>query len=131
MIEFSVKTSKKEEIVDITKKIEERIKHVKSGIATIFTQHSTAAIIINENWDPELRLDILEALDKLIPQGIWRHDKRDNNAAAHIKATILGPSETVPVKDGKLLLGRWQSLALVELDGPRERSIIIAIQLCT
>ncbi len=127
MIELSIKTSKREEIIDITKLVEEKLAG-KSGLATIFTQHSTAAIIINENYDLNLRRDILEALDKLIPQGIWRHDKIDNNAAAHIKATILGPSETVPVKNGKLQLGRWQSLALVELDGPRNRKTVVSIK---
>lgn len=126
MIEISVKTNKKEEIIIIDKLIQERLKG-KTGIATIFLQHSSAAIIINENWDPDLRQDILEALSKLIPAGKWKHDKRDNNAAAHIKATILGSSVHVPVKDGKLLLGRWQSIALVELDGPRIRNIIISI----
>jgi secondary thiamine-phosphate synthase enzyme len=72
--------------------------------------------------------DILDALSGLIPGGKWRHDRIDENAAAHIKATILGPSETVPVRSGRLRLGTWQSIMLVELDGPRERTVIVEVR---
>jgi secondary thiamine-phosphate synthase enzyme len=64
----------------------------------------------------------------MVPEGAWRHDRIDNNAAAHIKATILGPSETVPVQEGRLRLGTWQSLMLVEFDGPRDRSVIVEVR---
>ncbi len=126
--EITIKTNKKYEIVDITNEIEDIVKDVKEGNVTIYVPHATAAIIINENYDPNVRSDILNALSKLIPEGIWEHDKIDNNGAAHIKAAILGPSETVPIKNGKLLLGTWQSIALVELDGPRSRKIIVSVR---
>jgi secondary thiamine-phosphate synthase enzyme len=70
-------------------------------------------------------VDVLDLLDRLIPAGVWRHDKVDGNAASHIQATILGPSETIPVRGGKLLLGTWQAVMLVELDGPRDRRIVV------
>ena len=126
--EITIKTNKKYEIVDITNEIEDIVKDVKEGNVTIYVPHATAAIVINENYDPNVRSDILNALSKLIPEGIWEHDKIDNNGAAHIKAAILGPSETVPIKNGKLLLGTWQSIALVELDGPRSRKIIVSVR---
>ena len=126
-MQFTIKTTKQEEVIDITSKVEECIK-VKEGIALVYTPHATASIIINENYDPNICLDILEALSNLIPQGKWKHDKIDNNGAAHIKAAILGPSESIPIKDGKLQLGQWQSIMLVELDGPRERTIIVKVK---
>jgi len=126
--QIDLSTSKRQEMIDITEKINLIIKNskIKQGICNVFTAHATAAIIINENYDPNICLDLLDALNKLIPKGIWRHDKIDGNADAHIKSAILGPSETIPVKDGQLDLGRWQSVMLVELDGPRSsRKIIV------
>lgn len=123
-------TSKKQELVDITDKVNNIIKRskIRNGICSAFTAHATAAIIINENYDPNICLDLLDALNKLIPSGVWRHDRIDGNADAHIKSAILGPSETIPIKNGQLDLGRWQSLMFVELDGPRSnRKIIVTI----
>ena len=94
---------------------------VKQGICNVFALHATAAIIINENYDPNISLDFLDALNKAIPEKAgYRHDRVDGNAASHIKAAILGPGENIPIKDGKLYLGTWQSVMLVELDGPRK-----------
>lgn len=125
--EFSFSTSKKQEIVDINDKVKEILNkfNVKEGICTIFCKHATAAIIINENYDPNICLDLLDALNDLIPSGKWRHDRVDGNADAHIKAAILGPHETIPIKDGELQLGQWQSLMFVELDGPRNNRIVV------
>ena len=123
-------TSKKQELIDITGKVNSIIKNskVKGGLCNVFAAHATAAIIINENYDPNICLDLLDALAKLIPFGIWRHDRIDGNADAHIKSAILGASETMPIKNGKLELGRWQSIMLAELDGPRnDRRIIVTI----
>lgn len=122
-----IKTTKKYEAIDITDKVREKIKQseVKDGVCLLFAVHATAAIVINESWDPEIGEDLLEALSKLIPEGKWRHDRVDNNAAAHIKAAILGPSETILVKNGELVLGRWQNIFFVELDGPRERREVL------
>jgi len=125
--EINIKTNKKQEIVDITSKVSEIVRDVKEGNVLVYVPHATAAVIINENYDPNICDDLLEALDKIIPSECWRHDKVDNNGAAHIKAAILGPSENVIVKDGKLMLGTWQSLMLVDLDGPRNRKVFVKV----
>jgi secondary thiamine-phosphate synthase enzyme len=128
--EFVVHTQRVLEMVDITRPVTDAVRQsgVADGICLVYVPHATAAVVINENADPNVCEDILEALGRLIPEGRWRHDRIDNNAAAHIKATILGPSETVPVRGGRLRLGTWQSLMLVELDGPRDRSVIVEVR---
>jgi secondary thiamine-phosphate synthase enzyme len=128
-MEFTVSTTKKQELVDITHKIKEIVdgSGVSDGLCNVYVPHATAAIMINENADPNITLDIIDALDKLVPQGKWRHDAIDNNAAAHIKAAVCGPSETIPVKDGKLQLGTWQDIFLCCFDGPRKRRVVVTI----
>lgn len=130
MAEFTVRTRATQEMVDITGRVAELVKAtgVEDGICVIYVPHATAAVVINENADPNVCADILDALAGLVPEGRWRHDRIDNNAAAHIKATILGPSQAVPVQRGRLRLGTWQSLMLVELDGPRDRSVIVEVR---
>ena len=128
--EFSFSTSKEQELIDINGKVQEIVNKskIEEGICTVFCKHATAAIIINENYDPNVCLDIIDALNRLIPAGKWLHDKVDGNADAHIKAAILGPHETVPIKSGELQLGQWQSLMFVELDGPRSnRTVVVQI----
>lgn len=139
-IKFS--TTKKFEVVDITEEVVK--KFVKSGgWCLVYTPHATAAIVVNESWDPNIGNDLLKALDKIVPlhgyledrsQGRvdkgglapygWKHDRIDGNAAAHIKAAILGPSELIPIREGKLALGRWQNIFFVELDGPRSERVV-------
>ena len=129
-MEFIIKTKKREEVIDITREVEKIVSasKIKEGICIAYVSHATAALTINENADPNIALDFLDALNKLIPQGIWRHDKIDNNGAAHIKAAIIGPDIMIPIKDSKLQLGTWQSLIFVELDGPRDnRRVIVSI----
>ena len=130
MPEFSVRTRKKQEMVDITERVADLVTQsgVSDGICLVYVPHATAAVAINENADPNVCEDILDALANVIPEGRWRHDRIDNNAAAHIKATILGPGQTVPVRGSRLLLGTWQSLMLVELDGPRARTVIVEVR---
>ncbi|MGE5850011.1 MAG: secondary thiamine-phosphate synthase enzyme YjbQ [Candidatus Methylomirabilota bacterium] len=130
MAEFSIRTGKKQEMVDITERVSDLVKRseIGDGMCLVYVPHATAAVVINENADPNVCEDILDALAGLIPGGKWRHDRIDENAAAHIKATILGPSETVPVRSGRLRLGTWQSIMLVELDGPRERTVIVEVR---
>ena len=126
---ISISTSKKQELINIADKVNAIVKksNVKEGLCNIFAMHATAAIIINENADPNICLDTIDALNNLVPSGKWRHDKLDGNADAHIKSTILGPSETIPIKNSELQLGTWQSPMLVELDGPRDRKIIVQV----
>ena len=127
---FRLKTRESQEVVDITRQVAEVVARARrdEGICTVFVRHATAAIIINENADAGFRQDVVTALDRLLPQGIWEHDKVDDNGAAHLKATLLGPSELVPIRGGRLLLGTWQCIALVECDGPREREIVVDIR---
>jgi secondary thiamine-phosphate synthase enzyme len=128
-MQFTLQTSEREQCIDISSQVDEALKKsdVFNGILNIYTPHATAAIIINENYDPNIQTDFLNCLNKQIPKGNWLHDKIDGNGDAHIKASILGPSETIPVKDKKPQLGQWQSPMLIELDGPRQRQIIITI----
>ena len=128
--EFIISTNKKQELIDITSKVNSIIKKskIENGLCNVFTAHATAAIIINENYDPNICLDLLAALKNMIPSGVWRHDSIDGNADSHIKSAILGPSETVPIRGGELYLGRWQSIMMAELDGPRQnRKIVVTI----
>jgi len=127
---LKISTKRKQEIIDITKQVESVIKQekIKQGIALIYVPHATAAVIINENADPNICEDIINALNKIIKEHDgWLHDRIDNNAAAHIKASILGPSESVIIANNKIVLGTWQNIALIELDGPRQREILIEI----
>ncbi len=129
--EIILTTKEHNELIDITKEVEKVVSEskVKQGLCNLFTMHATAAILINENYDPNLRDDIINALNKIIPEhNNYKHDQIDNNAASHIKAAIIGPSETIPIKGSKLLLGTWQSIAFCEFDGPRSnRKVIITI----
>ena len=128
--EFILQTSKKQELIDITDKVNSIIKKSKAsgGLCNVFAAHATAAIIINENYDPNICLDLLDLLSRLIPSGVWRHDEVDGNADSHIKSAILGSSETIPIKNGKLVLGQWQAIQFCEMDGPRNnRKIIVTI----
>jgi len=130
MPDIKIHTQKTQEMVDITAQVTEVVRQagVRTGLCLVYVPHATAAVVINENADPNVCQDILDALGRMVPEGAWRHDRVDNNAAAHIKATILGPSEMVPVRDGNLQLGTWQSLMLVEFDGPRERTLIVEVR---
>lgn len=128
--EFHLRSHRKYEMLDITGQVSDLVRRsgMAEGICSVYVTHATAAIVINENDDPNVCLDVLDALDKMIPEGVWRHDRVDNNAAAHIKSALLGPGETIPVRDGRLVLGTWQAIMLVELDGPRDRRVVVTIR---
>ena len=125
-----IRTRERLEVIDLTSKVADvvRASGVDEGLCTVFVRHATAAIVINENADPGFRVDLVNALSRMFPDGVWEHDKIDDNGAAHLKAALLGPSESVPVRGGKLALGTWQGIALVECDGPRDREIIVEIR---
>jgi secondary thiamine-phosphate synthase enzyme len=129
-MELKVRTSQKYEVIDLTSQVAEAVRtaQVSEGICCVYVPHATAAIVINENDDPQIGLDLLDALNKLIPDGIWRHDRVDSNGAAHLKAAILGPSEMIPVQNARLALGTWQAVMLIELDGPRDRKVIVTVK---
>lgn len=127
--EITITTNKREEIVDISSEVEKALKEskTKEGLLTIYVKHATAAIAINENYDPNVGLDLLKFLKDKIPRQGWLHSCVDNNADAHLKSAVMDPNEVIPIKDGKLQLGTWQSPILCEFDGPKTRTIIIQI----
>lgn len=122
-------TTKKYEAVDITDEVEKIVKKtkIKEGIVVVYAPHATAAIAINENYDPNINYDLFDALSEMIKEGKWMHDKVDGNGAAHIKSAIIGPSETIIVKGGKLMLGKWQNIVFLDFDGPRERNVCVEV----
>lgn len=128
MATFTVKTTQRLACLDVTESVAEivRASGVRHGLCHVMVLHATAAIVVNENDDPNIGVDLLTALDRMIPERAgWLHDRVDGNAHAHIKAAILGPSETIAIEAGALVLGRWQGIMLVELDGPRERTVSV------
>jgi len=130
MTELRIRTTAKREMIDLTPRVAEIVREadVDEALCSVYVPHATAAIIVNENDDPNVCVDVLDALDRLIPAGVWRHDRVDGNAASHIQASILGPGETIPVRRGQLCLGTWQAIMLVELDGPRERRVVVTVR---
>lgn len=128
--DFKINTKSKQELIDITDKIKEIVENsgIEKGICVVYVPHATAGILINENCDKYVCEDIINRLEELIPEsGKYEHDKIDNNAHSHIKASLIGPSETIIIKDSELMLGKWQGIGFMELDGPRERRVIVKI----
>lgn len=126
---MDIQTTAQTEFIDITDRVRAAVKEtgIIDGICVISTRHSTSSIIINEN-ESGLRKDILGMFEDLIPENkSYAHNQIDNNAHAHLRAVLLGTSETVPVEDGHLVLGTWQRIFFVELDGPRNRAVNIKI----
>jgi len=128
IIEFA--TGKREELVDITDRVRRIVRDsgIRDGICVVYAQGATAAIMIQENWDDSVPIDVVNFLHRLVPPGVWLHDRQDDNGDAHIKAGLVGPSETIPVIDGELGLSRWQGLFFCEFDGPRkDRRILCTV----
>jgi secondary thiamine-phosphate synthase enzyme len=128
MKQFNVRTNARSEMIDITVRIRALLKESKmrSGICRVFVPHTTAAVTINENADPDVPRDILMELDKIVPlNDHYRHG--EGNSAAHIKSSVVGASEMIFVDDGELVLGTWQSVFFCEFDGPRTRKVIVRL----
>lgn len=127
---ITITTNSREGLYDITPQVAECVREskVKSGFVNVYAQGATSAIMIQENWDDSVQEDVVDLLRKLIPQGIWKHDVQDGNADSHLKAGIVGPSETIPIVDSKLGLSTWQNIFFCEFDGPRSnRNILVTI----
>jgi secondary thiamine-phosphate synthase enzyme len=127
---IEVETRRARELVDITAaaRAEVRKSGVSDGLCALYAHGATAALMVQENDDPNLALDVLDCLDALVPAGRWRHDRIDDNGAAHIQAGIVGPSESIPVRDGDLALSTWQNVFLCDFDGPRRlRRVLVTI----
>jgi secondary thiamine-phosphate synthase enzyme len=128
---IEVSTSHERELVDITHLVRAEVQRsaVRDGTCALYAQGATAALMIQENDDPNITLDVLDCLDAMAPPGRWRHDRVDNNGSAHIQAGIVGPSEVVPIRDGSLALSTWQNIFLCDFDGPRRRrTVVVTIQ---
>lgn len=127
MIPLTVKTTARSQLINIDAPVRKALQEMaaRDGVATIFCPHTTAAITINENADPDVCHDLLEDLNRLVPrqQRYYRH--AEGNSDAHAKASLVGASEQVLVRDGEMVLGTWQSLYLVEFDGPRTRTVLV------
>ncbi|MFB6210432.1 MAG: secondary thiamine-phosphate synthase enzyme YjbQ [Halobacteriales archaeon] len=126
MEEVTVRTEDRLAAIDITDRIEATLAADATGTATVFVQHTTAAVTINEA-ESRLLTDFEDALAQLIPDTGWQHDTIDDNADAHLRAMLVGPSATVPVVDGSLALGTWQSVIFIECDGPRSRTVQVLV----
>nr|VFK60099.1 MAG: secondary thiamine-phosphate synthase enzyme [Candidatus Kentron sp. TUN] len=127
---IQVKTNRREELVDITPQVQAAVKSsgVANGFINVYVRGATAAIMVQENWDDSVQSDVINFLAKAIPQGVWLHDRQDGNGDSHLKAGLVGPSESVPILGGKLGLSTWQNLFLCEFDGPRRaRDVVCTI----
>lgn len=127
---ITIATRSREELVDITGQVEAIVERsgVRDGLVGVYAQGATAAIMIQENWDDSIQIDVVHLLQKLIPRGVWLHDRQDGNGDAHLKSGLVGPSESIPLIDGRLGLSRWQNIFFCEFDGPRsERHIVCTV----
>ena len=126
--QLNVRTSNRVELIDITDLIQKTVREskIKSGICSVYVPHTTAGVTINENADPSVRKDIIKELNKVIPFDD-NYSHLEGNAAAHIKSTLVGASETIMIDNGSLVLGTWQGIFFCEFDGPRSRKVIVKI----
>ena len=126
--EYSIRTRKRNELIDITHYVEEAIVNsgVSEGIAVIYVPHTTAGVTINENADPSVKNDISNYLSELIPHS-WRYSHLEGNSDSHIKSSIISPSISLIISNGRPLLGTWQGIFFCEFDGPRTRKFFIKI----
>ena len=126
--QLEIATRSAAELVDITAEVQQTVKEkgMQSGVCHVFVPHTTAGLTLNENWDPSVRADILMELGKIVPlRDNYRH--AEGNSAAHIKASLMGASQTILVEDGRLVLGTWQGIYLAEFDGPRRRRVLVKL----
>ena len=127
---ITISTPQREILVDITEHVRTVVREsgIKDGIVQVYAQGATAAIMIQENWDDSVQADVVHLLQKLIPKGVWLHDRQDGNGDSHLKSGLVGPSESVPIIDGELGLSTWQNIFFCEFDGPRsERKIVVTV----
>jgi secondary thiamine-phosphate synthase enzyme len=127
---IKVSSREREQLVEFTDEVRGKLKESRatSGICVLYVQHTTAGLTINENADLDVPRDMLHALRSLIPQHGMGFSHGEENSDAHIKASLVGSSVTVPFHEGELLLGRWQGIFLCEFDGPRERKVIMLLR---
>jgi secondary thiamine-phosphate synthase enzyme len=128
MVDVRFRTNERVQLVDITGDVARAVAQsaVRTGLCNLFVTHTTAAVIVSENWDPDVTSDLLRHLERLVPfKGDFRH--AEGNSQAHILSVMLGTSINIPVREAKLALGRWQGVMLAEFDGPRERTVVVSV----
>jgi secondary thiamine-phosphate synthase enzyme len=123
---FHVETNGTIDVVDVTEQVAADVPEIETGVCVVFVNHTTAAVSINEA-EPRLIDDIAQFVENLSAPDGWEHDTLDGNADAHLRSSLLGRSVSVPVRDGELALGTWQSILLIECDGPRNRSLSVTV----
>ena len=127
---ITIQTHQREAMIDVTSQVKAVIRDsgVRNGLVNVYAQGATAAIMIQENWDDSVQSDVINLLQKMIPNGVWLHDKQDGNGDAHLKSGLVGPSESIPIIDGEPGLSTWQNIFFCEYDGPRnERHIVVTV----
>lgn len=129
MYVLKVRSHEREQLVEFTDEVRRKLEEsgAREGVCFLYVQHTTAGLTVNENADPDVPRDMLHALRTLIPQHGMDFRHAEENSDSHIKASLIGPSVTIPFHDGRLLLGRWQGIFLCEFDGPRERKVIMTV----
>lgn len=127
LVQLQVQTRARSELQDITSQVQQAITNsgIQEGICHLFVPHTTAGLTLNENWDPEVRGDLVRALARMVPDVPYRHG--EDNSPAHLMSTLVGASETLLVSEGKLVLGSWQGVYFAEFDGPRHRRVLLSI----
>lgn len=127
---FNVSTSKRNQMVDITSQVRQAVREagIVNGSASVHVPHTTAAVTINENADPDVMHDILLTLEELLPQFRKGYRHNEQNSDSHVKSSLVGCSEQILVKDGELVLGVWQGIYFCEFDGPRSRRFFVQVQ---
>ena len=125
---FELETTAAQQSFDITEQVQKLVAHsgIEHGLCQVMVLHSTCAVVVNETADPNIGQDVIDGFEAIFPtRNDWLHDRKDDNAHAHVKASTLGPSELIPIRDGELLLGTWQAVWLFEFDGPRQRKVAV------
>lgn len=127
---ITLQTHQREILIDITPLVEGLVQESGAayGLVNVYAQGATAAIMIQENWDESIQTDVVNLLRKMIPRGVWLHDAQDGNGDSHLKSGLVGPSETIPIIEGRLGLSTWQNVFFCEFDGPRsDRRVLCTI----
>jgi len=128
-VEIQVETQRRVQFVDITSQVRRVVAEsgCKEGVCHVYVPHTTAAVTVNEGADPDVVRDIIDQMEKVAPQG-GRYRHAEGNADAHVRSTVVGVSQTLPVRGGDLALGTWQSVFFCEFDGPRRRRVLVTMQ---
>ncbi len=126
---FTLRTERRSQLVNITRDVREAVSGAGGTAVLVYVPHTTAGVTINERVDPELLADLEQALERIVRDDwSWRHDDADGpNAPSHVRSSLVGPQVLVPLRDGELALGRYQGIFFCEFDGPRERSVHVAV----